>query len=283
MTGTRLRPIAFTKFRLADSISEPIWSPRGTKVAWTDWSDPDDPEIFVADARGLGARLLAHGGGLAWSPKGGLIAYSGQRGIHLIAPSGRKHRRLTAGRSDGGPTWSPDGKHLAFERGGGNESHIYVVGSDGRGLRRLNDQLSHSAAWSPDGRQIAYLRKTDSTADTSAIYVVNVNGTHEYRATTPASTFGSVPEWSPDSTSLMFVRFVGSGFDHREIVVVQRDGTAERRVADRAFAPVWAPNGRRIAYTAEGHPHACGGRIAILVAKTDGATAKRVTPCRHRP
>lgn len=58
------------------------------------------------------------------------------------------------------PTWSPDGKKIAFisDMDGGGWFDIYTINSDGTGLKQeinaLGDQ--HAPTWSPDGKTLAY-------------------------------------------------------------------------------------------------------------------------------
>src|SRR5437870_12293988 len=69
--------------------------------------------------------------------RNGLVAFAalqqnGPSGIVSIGSDGRGRRMLSSG-LDGFPTPSPDGRWIAFTRGGG----IYVVRVDGRGVRRV--------------------------------------------------------------------------------------------------------------------------------------------------
>ena len=91
-------------------------------------------------------------------------------------------RMLTAGRHDRSPAWSPKGRWVVFERG----ARLYVVGADGRGLRRLTPRTLgyHGPAWSPDGHSIAFDRG-------GSIFLMTANGKAEhliYRATNPPRT-----------------------------------------------------------------------------------------------
>ena len=95
---------------------------------------------------------------LAWSGSGDWIAFvkgwsevTLQGQIALIHPDGSGERALTIGDS---PTWTPDGKLLAFYRGGS----IWTIRPDGSGARLLIRD-GHSPAWSRDGKQIAFLRE----------------------------------------------------------------------------------------------------------------------------
>jgi Tol biopolymer transport system component len=63
---------------------------------------------------------------------------------------GRGQRRLAGlqGRDDDRPTFSPDGRWLAFaSQGADGTSAVYVVRADGTGLRRLT--AGTAPAWHP--------------------------------------------------------------------------------------------------------------------------------------
>jgi Tol biopolymer transport system component len=86
---------------------------------------------------------------VAWSPDGRLLGFTDDRGVHVVAAAGGSQPRLVAAaRSVRGVAWSPDGRRLVFagrrtpvlERSGVRvepSTDLYVVGADGRGLRRL--------------------------------------------------------------------------------------------------------------------------------------------------
>ena len=86
---------------------------------------------------------------VAWSPDGRLLAVTNDRGVYVVAAaSGSQPRLVAAARFVRGVAWSPDGRRLVFagrrtpvrERSGERiepSTDLYVVGADGRGLRRL--------------------------------------------------------------------------------------------------------------------------------------------------
>jgi TolB protein len=72
----------------------------------------------------------------------------------------------------GEPDWSPDGKKLAFVRGG----DVYALDRTGRDLRRITRTKARemSPEFGPEGKSIAFVRAR-------AVYVVDANGGHEHR------------------------------------------------------------------------------------------------------
>jgi Tol biopolymer transport system component len=98
----------------------------------------------------------------AWSPDGAALAYTTDDGLYLCDANGSNSRRVVAmsGRLDN-VRWSPHGQQLCMTRFSSNETRLWEVDRDGKGLRRLfpNWDIPHgegSGFWTPDGKYLVF-------------------------------------------------------------------------------------------------------------------------------
>jgi dipeptidyl aminopeptidase/acylaminoacyl peptidase len=109
---------------------------------------------FTRDGQEAGP-LVAPGQAPDVSRRGDIAYVNG--GLRVLAPGATVPRRVT--RRGAEPSWSPNARWLAFQRPTGPEhTDVYVVRSNGRGLRRLTRRGGEAPTWSPDGRSIAFVR-----------------------------------------------------------------------------------------------------------------------------
>jgi TolB protein len=169
---------------------------------------------------------------------------------------------------------------------------VYCVDGDGSDLHALTSEEWNSyrhdiyeafPAWSPDGARVAFVR-TGRTED-AGIYVVNVDGTQEWRI---VGDWARDISWSPDGTKLAFA-WLKYGWppdenyplpNHMNIAVTNVDGTGPQVVSDRGDAdagpiselfPVWSPDGSRILYQTWTHSErAEDDVVALSVVNGDG-------------
>jgi Tol biopolymer transport system component len=105
------------------------------------------------------------------------------------------------------PTWSPDGRWIAYAGTSGDKDAILVVAADGAGAPRVLAETSgtnspltfegRAIAWSPDGKQIAFVsdRLTPYNPD---LFVMNADGSRARRVNRPFAVSGPAnPAWQP--------------------------------------------------------------------------------------
>ena len=170
---------------------------------------------------------------------------------------------------DGSPAWSPDGTRIAFESLLDGRRSIWVMQTDGQGLRRLTDGTGTDSApsWSPDGSRIAFMSDRDGNSE---IYVMNGDGTSPRRLTDLPGQDG-FPAWSRDGARLAFISDRGGSF---QLWTMAADGTGVARVADITAVqerPSYSRDGR-IVFTSDRD-----GNPEIYVIGADGSNPVRLT------
>ncbi|MGE5278280.1 MAG: protein kinase domain-containing protein [Acidobacteriota bacterium] len=97
---------------------------------------------------------------------------------------------------------SPDGQWIAFRPGFGQED-IFLVHSDGTGLRRMTDDpyRDRGPRFSPDGKRIAFYSNRSGRYE---VWAINLDGSGLTPITKNAVHGPWFPNWSPDGTRLAF-------------------------------------------------------------------------------
>jgi Tol biopolymer transport system component len=156
--------------------------------------------------------------------------------------------------SDFRPTWSPNGKKVAFRTNRHEPnpltcSHcndeIYVMNADGTDQTRLTNDpgFDFAPSWSPDGTKMAFGSDRDGDFE---VYVMNSDGSSLAKITDNEYSDSS-PDWSPDGKTLAFA---SDRDGDSEIYVMNVDGSGQKPVTeneDNDADPVWRPDAKAAA------------------------------------
>jgi dipeptidyl aminopeptidase/acylaminoacyl peptidase len=186
------------------------------------------------------------------SPDGEWLVYNplgGQEDIHVCRADGGGRRQLTDDAArDRGPTWSPDGKRIAFFRSRGGHSQIWLVNADGSGLRQLTHAPFglHDPRWSADGTRLV-ARGNDRS------YVVDLSRGEVDPPLTElppvAETGTALYSWSWSRDGRMLAGDAPSADGSTvSVFVLSLESGASQRVARPGVSPVWLSDDRRLIY-----------------------------------
>ena len=192
---------------------------------------------------------------------------------------GKNQTRLTFNvYSDGNPTFSPDGKLIAFESNRDGDSEIYIMDTDGKNQRRLTfgGKVSsaesrsravtrcYSPSFSPDGSQIVF----------SAYYIEN----NEEK-----TFFSNSSDLKQSATKEAEGFVVNSGLYNvvSQIYVVDVDGKNLRQLTNvKAINsnPAFSPNGKNIIFDSNRNIGKFGeSNSGIYIMDADGKNQMRLT------
>jgi Tol biopolymer transport system component len=246
-TGTRTRRIAATTGPDTICTGALRWSRDGEHLAYTG----AEYGLRTYDARTGRARnvvpdgnscdeygLSPDGRGFAFTTMNGVSAEDAARGVYTLFAG-------APGDSGAGVAWSPDGKQIAYIRGGGEQDGLDVATADGKTVKNVAPNVAFGVqpVWSPDSRKLAYVAQPE-TGVNGFVEVVDASGKHRHRLA-PRRQENQVLDWSPNGRQVIW-----SGSDHGTFIA-DADGSQLHRVSSADATSIsWSPDGRLIAYTA---------------------------------
>ena len=166
------------------------------------------------------------------------------------------------------PSWSPDGRTLAYESEQAGNLDIWVVqAGSGQPVNRTADSPADDMhpSWSPDGQWIAFF----SAREGGGYYIMpGVGGTARRVASwPPGGVYPAQPQWSPDSTQLAWATEQRTAPSIEILVlssVVSRKVPLPQRPRNNAVVDLrWSPDGRWFAYARSISPIAATSELWV--------------------
>jgi dipeptidyl aminopeptidase/acylaminoacyl peptidase len=198
-----------------------------------------------------------------------------------VEPRSLTIEKLYMTRQVGRPTWSPDGKSVAFISNMSGRNNLWVVPADGGWPVQLtiSDQRQSSPAWSPDGKWIAYQSDYDGDEQWD-IFLVSPKTGKVVNLTQTREIAELNPTWSPDGRYLAYeVKPKTSAayeIDIYDMVMRELKHITTNTPQDKRNSnPIWSKDGKFIVYSQE---QAKGTDSNIFVAEVATAASTLLTP-----
>jgi tol-pal system beta propeller repeat protein TolB len=229
----------------------PSWHPQGNRIIYSKFLEGGGgTQLEEYDLRTERTRTIS-GGGLnitpAYSHDGRSIVYASgsESGTDLMMVNVDNPtivQRLTFGRGsdNGSPSFSPDGRQIAFFSSRSRFPQIYTMDADGTNVQLLTPFTpgvrSYRAApdWSPDGRAVAYEQQNGDFQ----VWMINVRDKEPRKLTSEGENEG--PSWAPDGRHIALSSTRGGS---KQIWILDTESGRFRQLTRNAGARLssWSP------------------------------------------
>lgn len=193
----------------------PVWSPDGSKIAFTRLENDDISDIYIADFDGNQLSNIikltnsaAYNQFPSWSPDSTRLAFSSlynrRRQLQIVDVATKALQVFTSDAYIGRPAWSPDGLRIAYVAGENDQFNIHVLTLSTNETMILTNRPAtyNRLTWSPDGARLAFTQENSVEDINAGLYVIDVE-TANLTLLANSPNYASL-EWSPDSSKISF-------------------------------------------------------------------------------
>jgi Tol biopolymer transport system component len=191
------------------------------------------------------------------SPDGEWVAFWSfftQEDVYLAHPDGTGLRQLTNdAANDRFPSWSPDGKRLAFASNRTGEYQIWIINADGSGLAQLTaapEGLVYPV-WSRDASRMSAVRRNPELET----WIFDPNRPWSDQTPERLAPGFAAWSWSPDGRRLAGQeegRTGGSSEGGTGVIVYSLESRAYTRLTEFGKWPAWLSDSRRLVFSTVG-------------------------------
>jgi serine/threonine protein kinase/sugar lactone lactonase YvrE len=218
-------------------------------------------QITTAPGLSMGASL---------SPEGAWMAFSSNRSgrfevyVRPAGPRGSERQVTSDGQQNIEPSWSPDGKTIAYHSVA--RQGIWTIPASGSGSPHQLAPFGSRPVWSPDGRRVAFRSVSPNdlawfdwgSGGGSTIFTVDADGSHLRQVTVAGNPAGqhADPSWSADGKLLIIASLgqMGARASVNTLWMVDPASGEPKQIATgnlvNQMSPVLSPDGRTVYFGA---------------------------------
>lgn len=256
--------VSFSENQKSYSLNNLVINPRNYSGAYLLGPSPYD------------LRQSTNAAPFAWSPDGSRVAFvygpNGLTDVLRVTDSAGtpkdyvSHGALSAAGGISSPTWTPDGKQIAYIGIDNNygTQFIYTISADGGVEQRFfaarGGESFRGVTWGK-----TWILFVSNLTGFHEIWRLNFDGSGPLQLTNDKRENGS-PAWSPDGKQFAYYSKQVDG--SYQIMVANADGTGVKKLtnAGNNWSPTWSPDGNHIAFTST----RAGGLSVWVMDKTGG-------------